>query len=159
MKGDVTKTRTLAGVVSKETDIIEGIGLIDEANAFIGLAKVHIEDKKSKTILNEIQYMMFEAGAEFAGGNKFPEKNYERVLEIIGGLEKEVKTPEKFIILEENKQAAFLSVARAVVRRCERHAVKLYKLDKLSGTVVEWLNKMSYLLYLLILIEIKEESE
>jgi cob(I)alamin adenosyltransferase len=64
-----------------------------------------------------------------------------------------VKKPHRFIILEKDESTAFLSVARAVVRRAERQAVRLYREGKARLLVVEWLNKLSYLLYLMILKE------
>ncbi|MFP3909123.1 MAG: ATP:cob(I)alamin adenosyltransferase [Archaeoglobaceae archaeon] len=153
---DVTTTRTLSGHLGKDTDTISGVGLLDEANAFIGLARVFAKDVKTKNILEDIQKQIFEAGAEFAGGNQFPEENYHKIMDTISQLEKKVEKPTKLIILEQNEQTGFLSVARAVVRRCERQAVKLHKQDELSLNLVEWLNKLSYLLYLLILLEMDE---
>jgi len=70
-----------------------------------------------------------------------------------------VKKPNRFIILEKDETTAFLSVARAVVRRAEREAVRLYKEGKVRLLTVEWLNKLSYLLYLMILKEGGEEFE
>ncbi|MFO7967560.1 MAG: ATP:cob(I)alamin adenosyltransferase [Archaeoglobaceae archaeon] len=153
---DVTTTSTLSGHLGKDSDVISGIGRLDEVNAFIGLAKVFAKDGETKAILEEVQTKIFEAGAEFAGGNKFPEENYEHVLDTISRLEKKVVKPTELIILEQNEPTGFLSVARAVVRRCERWAVKLHKQGELSLNLVKWLNKLSYLLYLLILLEMNE---
>lgn len=153
---DITTTSTLSGRLRKDSDTVSGIGMLDEANAFVGLAKVFSSDNETRTILEDIQTKMFEAGAEFAGGDKFPEENYNRIMDTISQLEKKVEKPTKLIILEQNEQTSFLSVARAVVRRCERQAVKLHKQDELSLNMVEWLNKLSYLLYLLILMEMDD---
>jgi cob(I)alamin adenosyltransferase len=150
---DVTKTRTLSGIFEKDSDVVWAIGSIDESNALIGLAKVFAGSKRVKKILEEIQLKMFEAGSEFALGNKFSEENYRWILEVIQKLERDVKKPESFIVLEQNESTAFLSVARAFVRRSERWAVRLYKKGEISETLVRWLNKLSYLLYLLILLE------
>lgn len=152
---DVTKTSTLSGIMNKDSDVLWGIGNIDEANSFIGLAKVFSKNKRVRSILEEIQSVMFEAGTEFAQGGRFKEKNYEKILKIIDEIEKIVEKPKKFIVLEKNKETAFLSVARSVVRRCEREAVGLFRKGKISETVVKWLNKLSYLLYLLILLEMR----
>jgi len=153
---DISKTGVLSGMVSKDSDIVEGIGLLDEANAFIGLAKVHARNESVRAILNDFQIKMFEAGSEFAQGKPFDERNYERILAVIEELESKIKKPDCFIMLERDKSTGFLSVARAVVRRCERQAVRLYNMGKLSSNLVQWLNKLSYLMYLLILLEIQE---
>ncbi len=153
---DVTKTSTLSGHLGKDSEVVSGIGLLDEANSFIGLARVFANHRETKKVLEEIQTKMFEAGSEFAGGDSFPEENYDAIMNTISQMEKKVKKPTKLIILEQNEHTAFLSVARAVVRRCERWAVKLHKEDELSLNLVRWLNKLSYLLYLLILLEMNE---
>lgn len=151
---DVTKTHTLGRIVEKDSDVIWGIGAIDEANAFIGLAKVFSKDYKVKDLLEKIQTKMFAAGAEFASSQtRITENDYIEMLETIKELEKEVKLPNEFIILEQDEVTAYLSVARSVVRRAERWAVKLHKKGVVSRMLVEWLNKLSYLLYLMILKE------
>ena len=156
---DVTKTSTLTGIVEKDSDVIWGIGVIDEANAFIGLAKIFSKDSKVKELLEEIQTKMFAVGSEIASSqSKITEKDCEDLTRIIEELEKEVKLPKRFIILERNEATAFLSVARSVVRRAERWAVKLHKDGIVSKTLVEWLNKLSYLLYLMILKEMCEQQ-
>lgn len=153
---DFTTTSTLSGRLEKDSNAVSSIGLLDEANAFIGLAKVFANSIETKDILEEIQTKMFEAGAEFAGGDKFPEENYDRIMDTVSRLEEKVEKPARLIILEQDKSTGFLSVARAVVRRCERCAVKLHKQGGLSQNMVKWLNKLSYLLYLLTLLELKE---
>jgi len=156
---DVTRTSTLSGIMDKDSDVLEGIGSIDEANSFVGLAKVFSKNEHIRKILEEIQNVMFEAGAEFAQGEKFHERNYERILKTIDEIEKKVKKPRKFLILEQDYETAFLSVARSVVRRCERIAVSLYREEKVSELLVKWLNKLSYLLYLLILLKTQENED
>jgi len=158
MKDDVIRTTTLSGIMDKDSDILWGIGSVDEANAFIGLAKVFSRNEEVRKILEEIQLVIFEAGTEFAQGKKFPEENYDKILETVNKIEVKIKKPGKFIVLEQNRRTAFLSVARSVVRRCERWAVSLYKEGKVSETLVKWLNKLSYLLYLLILLEMQEDE-
>ncbi len=161
MKGDAARTRLygLNRVVSKDDIRIEAVGSIDEANAFIGLAKVKFEDE-IRGILEDIQRKMFKAGSEVVGGKiGISQEDLEELLNLIEKLEKEVIFPKSFIILERDEKTALLSVARSVVRRAERKVVALYNNDLVSKTLVEWLNKLSYLLYLLILKELDGEFE
>ncbi|RLI85698.1 MAG: cob(I)yrinic acid a,c-diamide adenosyltransferase [Archaeoglobales archaeon] len=149
---DSSVTSTLRGVLSKDSDVVECVGSVDEANTFIGLAKVFSGDSETKTILEEIQRTMFKVGAEVSSGKPYlSQKDYERILELITDMERKVELPASFVVLETNETSAMLSVARTVVRRAERRAVKLYNEKKLRMEVVEWLNKLSYLLYLLAL--------
>lgn len=159
MKGDPTRTRTFSDTVSKEDPRIDAVGCIDEANAFIGLAKVK-SNGKTKEILSEIQRKMFKAGSEVVGGRlKISEEDLDEMIEIIRDLENTVQFPKSFIILEKDELTSLLSVARTVVRRAERKVVSLYNRGMVGLTLVEWLNKLSYLLYLLILKEMNGEFE
>jgi cob(I)alamin adenosyltransferase len=72
---------------------------------------------------------------------------------MIESFEGKVEKPNCFLILEKDEGTSALSVARAVVRRAERRAISLYRNGLLSEKIVEVLNKISYLLYLLILYE------
>jgi cob(I)alamin adenosyltransferase len=150
---DSSLTSTLRGKMPKDSDVVECVGSVDEANAFIGLAKVFADDGL-KEILEKIQKIMFHVGAEVSSGKPYVrDEDYRWMAELIGRMEGEVKLPNSFLILETSKASAMLSVARTVVRRAERRAARLYRNGKLRIEVVELLNKLSYLLYLMALKE------
>ena len=156
-KKDVRKTHLLdRSLIDKDSDIINCLGTIDEANSFIGLARVFAKNSEVKTTLEKMQHKMFKAGLELVSDNRMGEDDYEEIISIISEFEKSVKRPSGFILLEKNESGAFLSVARAVVRRAEREAISLQKKGKTSIWLVEWLNKLSYLLYLMVLKEIED---
>lgn len=147
-------------LVSKDDLRIEAVGNIDEANAFIGLAKTKIGDERLRKILHDVQVNMFRAGSQIVGGDeRITKRDLDDLLKIIGELEEEVEFPRSFIILERDEVSAVLSVARSVVRRAERRVVSLYKNDLVDYTLVEWFNKLSYLLYLMILAVQKGDYE
>ncbi len=153
------RTRTFTEIVNKEDPRIEAVGCIDEANAFIGLAKVK-STGKTREILSEIQRKMFKAGSEVAGGRlKITQEDLNEMMNAIRELENGVEFPKRFIILEKDELTSLLSVARSVVRRAERKVVSLYNRGFVSLTLVEWLNKLSYLIYLLILKELNGQFE
>ena len=139
----------------KDSDVVECIGCIDEANAFIGLAKNFASDDETKQILERVQGIMFHVGAEVSSGKEYVQnEDYIWLIETIEKLRNELEIPKSFLVLEKSRESAFLSVARCIVRRAERRAVKLYRGGLLRLAVVEWLNKLSYLLYLLTLKEL-----
>ncbi|WP_456477857.1 cob(I)yrinic acid a,c-diamide adenosyltransferase [Geoglobus ahangari] len=147
-------------LVSKDDLRIEAVGSIDEANAYIGLAKTKIEDERLRKILHDVQVNMFRAGSQVVGGDeKITKADLDELLEIVRRMESEVEFPRSFIILERDEVSAVLSVARSVVRRAERRVVSLYRNGLVDYTLVEWLNKLSYLLYLMILAVQKGEYE
>ncbi|MET1125032.1 MAG: ATP:cob(I)alamin adenosyltransferase [Archaeoglobaceae archaeon] len=129
------------------------IGTIDELNAFVGLAKVHAKSEEIRNALAKIQRMLFNVGAEVAGASRLSRELYDELLGMIEELEAKTKKPKSFLILESDASTAFLSVARAVARRAEREVIKLHFEGKVSDLVVDWLNKLSYFLYLAILVE------
>ena len=155
MKKDVTQTHLLGrSLVDKDSDIVWAVGSVDEANAFIGLAKVYVKDEKIKETLSFIQRKMFKVGTEIVSKESvFSDEDLNEIMGIVKEFEKEVVKPKKFIILEKDEATAYLSVARAVVRRTERWSVRLHKKGLVSKPFVEWMNKLSYLIYLMILKE------
>ncbi len=156
MKKDSSVTRTADGrIVDKNSNFAWFVGTLDEANAFIGLAKVFSRDEDVKKALADVQKRLFVLGIEPVR-KTLKEEDYEWLLSLIDDFEKVVKKPRSFVILEKDQSTAFLSVARTVVRRAERYAVRLYREGMLGMNAVEWLNKLSYLLYLMILKEGRE---
>ncbi|MCQ4153037.1 MAG: cob(I)yrinic acid a,c-diamide adenosyltransferase [Archaeoglobi archaeon] len=146
-------TKTLSGSVFKDSAVAECLGAIDEANAFIGLAKVFSRDNEVRGILHEVQKRIFRIGEEFAGGRKVESSEIDWIKSKIKEMEEKIPKISSFVILEKDPATALLSVARAVVRRAERRAVTLYRNGLASENSVDWLNKLSYLLYLLTLKE------
>jgi len=146
-------TKTLSGSVFKDSVVAECLGAIDEANAFLGLAKVFSGDNEVREILHELQKKIFRIGEEFAGGRKVESAELDWIKSKIKEMEEKIPKINSFVILEKDPATAFLSVARAVARRAERRAVTLYRNGLASQNSVDWLNKLSYLLYLLTLRE------
>ena len=76
-KGDKGKTSLIGGkIVDKHNLSVDAYGTIDELNSFIGLLKDHVEDKKIKKVLNNIQLKLSSVGSILAsaGDNNFSEK-------------------------------------------------------------------------------------
>lgn len=150
---DSSVTATADGrIISKDSSIAWYVGTLDEANAFIGLAKVFAKDDEVKRTLEDVQRKMFVVGMDHVK-NSLSKDDYEWLVKKVEELESTVKKPNSFVILEKDESTAFLSVARAVVRRAERMAVRLYREGIVRIEVVDWLNKLNYLLYLMILKE------
>jgi len=140
--------------VLKDSDEIWAVGSIDEANAFVGLAKIFSKGEIRK-ILEYIQVKLFYVGSEFITGERYIKKSdISEIEKMIYRLESVVKKPKSFIILEQNEITAFLSVARAMIRRAERYAVRLNLKGKVENLTILWLDKLSHLFYLMILKEL-----
>ncbi len=160
LEKDPTKTFLADGrKIGKHSAVANAIGTVDEVNAFVGLARVFSRDDETRRILMSVQRMLFRIGSEFASGPGIRGEDYEWLISTISEVEGKVKKPKSFVVLEKDEATAFLSVARAVVRRCERLAAELRWEGVVSELAVEWLNKLSYLLYLLILKEGRGEFD
>ncbi len=160
MINDVLTTRSLKNNdAPKDSNEIWAVGSIDEANAIIGLAKVHSKGK-TRDILAAIQKKMFYLGAEISSGKKMIHgSDVEQISELIREYSRRVRLPKSFIVLEQDQTTAYLSIARTAVRRAERWIVRIKKEEKVGEHAVEWINKLSYLLYLLILSELNGDYE
>ena len=154
------KTRTLEGEEWKDSDVVECVGCLEEANAFIGLARVFSPSDRVRDLLLDVQKFMFRIGCEVSSGKKVVGwGDVEKLENIISNLEESVEIPHSFLILETSKETAFLNVARTVVRRAERRAVSLYRRGRVGEELVQWLNRLNYMIYLLILLESEERLE
>src|SRR5437763_1123171 len=108
-------------------------GTVDEATSALGLARAMTQDPKVKEIIYRIQNELYVLMAELA---TLPE-NYEKMgfrmtvehvqwlEQVEESLKQEVEIPNKFIIPGDTLDGAALDLARTIIRRAERMAVKL----------------------------------
>ncbi len=145
----------------------EAYGTVDEAQAAIGLARASGCTSRSERILLAIQRDLYALMAELAaaGDEDSPfagsvtAEHLEKVEGWIGELESQVKMPKEFVIPGDSQAGAALHLARTVVRRAERHAVRLMHDGVLANRlVVRYLNRLSSLLYVLTLVEDQEAT-
>ena len=136
--------------VSKETLRIQVCGALDEVNAFLGIARLHVDDP-SDLMLARIQNDLFDLGADLC----VPEQEESGLkLEIgarqVARLEEEIDEVNaclaplnSFILPGGSEAAAFIHVARTVVRRAERLASALQRREAISAHCLPYLNRLS----------------
>ena len=133
-------------------------GTVDEATSALGLARALSQDQQVKNHIYRIQQELYLLMGELAT----PPENYEKMglrmtREHVEGLERleeelkrEVEIPNKFIIPGDTADGAALDVARTVIRRAERMAVKLLHDGVIENTeVIRYLNRLSDLIFIL----------
>ncbi len=133
-------------------------GTVDEATSALGLARAVAQDPQVKGIIYRIQNELYVLMAELA---TLPE-NYEKMgfrmtVEHVQWLEQveeslkhEVEIPNKFIIPGDTLDGAALDLARTIIRRAERMAVKLLHDGVIqNGEVIRYLNRLSDLVFVL----------
>lgn len=140
--------------MSKSDDVMEAIGAVDEAQSSIGLARA-VGDVDLDEVLVHTQRDLYVLMAEVAAAPDSRDKledgtsrvSSEMLLQLeerIDELGDHFDMPTDFVIPGENELAARLDVARAVVRRAERAAVRV-AVD--GSLVVPYLNRLSSLMW------------
>lgn len=154
--GDAGTTRLATGQTVSKTDLrVEAYGCVDETNACIGLARVHLaHDPELDAMLGRIQNELFDLGADLAMPAKADEEpgSKLRILDSqVARLEAEIdnlndRLPglKSFILPGGSPAAAALHLARTVSRRAEREAVRLTEAgEPVSGPAMRYLNRLS----------------
>jgi len=133
-------------------------GTVDEATSALGLARATTLDPKVKEIIYRIQNELYLLMGELA---TTPE-NYEKMglrmtadhvqwlEQVEESIKKEVEINNKFIIPGDTLDGAALDLARTIIRRAERMAVKLLHDGVIqNGEVIRYLNRLSDLVFIL----------
>ncbi|WP_430882911.1 cob(I)yrinic acid a,c-diamide adenosyltransferase [Fusibacter sp. JL216-2] len=141
--------------VYKDNIRVEAYGTIDELNSALGIAKHYIDDHKVQDLIHGIQRKLFDVGAELATEDtsilitrieeddvKFLEDTIDHYLQFF-------ETPDYFIIPGDNKESAYLHLARTICRRAERHIVTLIHSEEINEQVLIYVNRLSDLIYTL----------
>lgn len=165
------------GRISKSTDIIEALGVLDELNAYIGIVKVYsdieqikiiVNTKKSllfSDILNDVQQTLFVIQAEIAGSPiTVKKKNLNDIESIISYISEILPPITSFTVSGGSILSAELDFSRTLSRRCERRVVKVREegIRKIGDVTISYLNRLSSLLFAMSrysnhLLSIKEE--
>jgi cob(I)alamin adenosyltransferase len=158
-KGDDGTTGLLYGGprVAKNSPVIEANGVVDEAQAVIGLARAEAEPGgELDTLLVEIEHdlwvLMAEVATAPANRRKLVEGKSLVTPAMVAALEGQIdalnerfEMPSEFVVPGQNRLSALLDVARTVVRRGERLVVTA--LAEVDSEVGPYLNRLSDLLW------------
>ena len=156
--GDAGDTSLYGGTrIGKDSLRVWCYGSVDEASCALGMAAVHLHDKNIKEIIRQIQYKLFVVGAELASDEKGIEKLKERIKEkdivylesLIDDFSGKLEAKTSFTIPGKSVPSALLHIARTTVRKTERYVVALSKDESVSLLILQYLNRLSDLLYVL----------
>ncbi|WP_374577695.1 cob(I)yrinic acid a,c-diamide adenosyltransferase [Phenylobacterium sp.] len=156
--GDQGATRLASGEQVSKADLrVEAYGAVDEANACLGLARLHTQgDAELDAALGRIQNELFDLGADLATPPREGETNVLRMVQSqVDRLERELDALNEhlpplasFILPGGTPAAANLHLARTVVRRAERAAVRLAQSGaEVSPSAIRYLNRLSDYLF------------
>lgn len=158
--GDDGTTALGSGERRLKSDLrVEAYGTVDETNAAIGIARLHLKNEPDvDAIMSRVQNDLFDLGADFAvpEGESAPKERL-RIVEAqvtrleneIDGLNAALKPLRSFVLPGGEPSAAYLHLARTVCRRTERLAVHLsqQKNEKVNPVAIRYLNRLSDLLF------------
>ncbi len=148
--------------MAKQSLRVEAFGTVDEANAAIGLARLHT-DGETDEMLARVQNDLFDLGADLCTpeeGRRAPRDQSPGALRIIAAqvarLEREIdrmnaslKPLDSFILPGGAPAAAHLHLARTVTRRAERLVCALAASETVNPEAVKYLNRLSDHLFVL----------
>jgi cob(I)alamin adenosyltransferase len=165
-KGDRGITSLLGGQrVSKSGPRPEAYGTLDEAASALGLAKASAVKEKTREIIVRIQQDLMVLGAELATVpedlSRFPHQitsDYaDRMERSIEELQTLVDIKNEFILPGGSVAGAAIDLSRAIIRRGERKAVRLFQ-EKIivNGEILRYLNRLADLLFVLARFEEKK---
>jgi cob(I)alamin adenosyltransferase len=147
--------------VPKHSARIAAYGTVDETNACVGMARIHLGGAHPDVdaILGRIQNDLFDLGADLTvpeGGQKRPgeplriiDAQVKRLEDEIDKLNAELKPLRSFVLPGGSPAAAALHVARTVCRRAERCMVELAARqgEHVSAPALKYINRLSDLLF------------
>jgi cob(I)alamin adenosyltransferase len=151
--------------ISKDNPVIQLLGAIDELNSTLGWCRSEAErdaninghDKIaiSQTLL-ETQEMLFVAQAEFGAiafkqevKNSIVHAHTEKLEKIVFKIDETLPPLKKFIIPGGSELSARIDIARSFARRVERIAVATAKELNISISMLQFLNRLSGMLFAL----------
>jgi cob(I)alamin adenosyltransferase len=143
----------------------EAYGTVDEASAALGLARAMTDSKDVGAITLEIQYDLYHIMAELAASKEHREKfrkigsdRVEWLEEQITHFSKAIEISKEFVNFGDSGSSAAYNLARTIVRRAERVVAKLHlEGDMEYGTILQYLNRLSSLCFVLAISEMEQE--
>jgi cob(I)alamin adenosyltransferase len=142
--------------VRKDALRVEAYGTVDEANAAIGVLRLHAqEDAEADAMLARIQNDLFDIGADLcvpgeAGARlRVADTQSARLEAELAAMNGQMPALKSFVLPGGTPGAAAAHVARTVTRRAERLVVALAAVEEVNPAVIRYLNRLSDHLFVL----------
>jgi cob(I)alamin adenosyltransferase len=160
--GDKGSTSLGSGKRVKKHDLrVSAYGTVDEANAAIGVARLHTRDKDGggdiDAMLNRIQNDLFDLGADLCQPEdpkdypalRIVEAQVERLEQEIDRLNADLQPLKSFVLSGGTPAAAYLHLARTIARRAERDITALMEVEAVNPAGLRYINRLSDLLFVM----------
>lgn len=143
--------------VPKHHPRIAAGGALDEANAMIGIARLHA-GPETDAVLARVQNDLFDAGADLTvpedgrkaeGALRIADAQVERLEKEIDAANADLPPLRSFVLPGGSPAAAALHAARAVARRAETEIARLAGEEPVGAPLRRYVNRLSDLLFVL----------
>jgi cob(I)alamin adenosyltransferase len=130
---------------------VDTYGCVDETNATIGLARLHVTGEMDD-MLARIQNDLFDLGADLCrpegsekseGALRIVPEQVERLEEEIDAMNAELEPLKSFVLPGGSPAASALHLTRTVCRRAERLCSELASVEQINPACVQYLNRLS----------------
>jgi len=167
-KGDDGLTTWIGRGRLKKYDLrFEAVGSVDEASASLGVARSLSSTPMIKDLLLQIQRdlssMMTEVACDPDQAGRFRTITAEKVTwleEQTDAVTQMVEPPKSFLMSGDTAGGGALDLARAVIRRAERRVIELADSGGIQNPdIVAYLNRLSSLMFVLELLELKTAGQ
>ena len=153
--GDKGQTSLGSGErVAKHDPRVDAYGQVDEANAAIGLARLHTKGA-ADAMLARIQNDLFDLGADLCrpqikeGDLRILEIQVLRLEREIDKMNAALQPLQSFVLPGGTPAAAYLHLARTIARRAERAITALAASGPVNPVIIKYINRLSDLLFVL----------
>jgi cob(I)alamin adenosyltransferase len=158
--GDDGTTGLTDGSRRSKADLrVDAYGTVDETNACIGLARIHVKenDPALDAMLGRIQNDLFDLGADLSLPESETPPAYEPLRIVAGqvkaledaidGYTANMQPLKSFVLNGGTPAAAALHLARTVARRAERLMVALAAVEPVNPDAIRYINRLSDFLF------------
>jgi cob(I)alamin adenosyltransferase len=137
--------------VRKDHPRVEAMGDVDELNSHIGLLLTEALPDEIRALLTQVQHHLFDLGGELAlpEFSGIDEAKLHILDEAIEHFNAGLPPLKEFVLPGGSRATALAHVCRAVCRRAERRIVSLVLSDAVSPLQLQYLNRLSDLLFVL----------
>ncbi len=131
--------------VSKADEIIAAIGVVDEFNSAIGMARVVCPNKELDQELNQLQHNLFNVGGDLCleGSTLILQKEINEIESLIEKYNSQLPPLKNFILPTGSELTARIHMARSICRRAERELVAAIQVHEFNPLVLVFLNRLS----------------
>ncbi len=137
--------------VAKDAARVNAFGTVDEANSALGVLLAVPLPADVTALLTRVQHQLFDLGGELCipGHAAIQASDVSALEQQLDHYNADLPALKEFILPGGGEAAARCHLARTIVRRAERETVTLARLEPVRGEALQYLNRLSDLLFVL----------